>query len=107
MKTTALSIFVVLPLVCVGLLPEAQAVNPPPDGGYPGGNTAEGQNALFTLDLTLGTYNTAVGFSSLRNDFSGQFNTAVGAETLLANTGSIISLQGVKNTAVGARRAFR
>jgi len=34
----------VLALVCiVGLVPNAQAVSPPPDGGYPGGNTAEGQ----------------------------------------------------------------
>jgi hypothetical protein len=28
---------------------EGRAVVPPPDGGYPGGNTAEGQNALFSL----------------------------------------------------------
>src|SRR4030095_12600348 len=27
----------------------ARAVVPPPDGGYPGFNTAEGQNALFNL----------------------------------------------------------
>jgi hypothetical protein len=26
-----------------------QAVVPPPDGGYPNFNTAEGQNALFSL----------------------------------------------------------
>jgi hypothetical protein len=32
----------------------AQAVSPVPDGGYPGGNTAEGQNAL--LSLTSGTW---------------------------------------------------
>ena len=30
-------------LVCFGLLPTTQAVSPAPDGGYPGGNTAEGQ----------------------------------------------------------------
>jgi len=39
----------------------AQAVSPPPDGGYPGGNTAEGQGAL--LSLTDGAFNTAVGSS--------------------------------------------
>ena len=33
-------------LMCVVLLPGARAVSPAPDGGYPGGNTAEGQNAL-------------------------------------------------------------
>jgi hypothetical protein len=46
-------------ILCFALLQMAHAVNPPPDGGYPGGNTAEGQNAL--LNLTSGTYNTAVG----------------------------------------------
>jgi trimeric autotransporter adhesin len=71
----------------------ARAVLPAPDGGYPGGNTAEGQQAL--LSLTTGTYNTAVGFLSLRSNTSGNFNTAAGAGTLLANTG-------YQNTAVGA-----
>jgi uncharacterized coiled-coil protein SlyX len=75
------------------LIPGAFGVVPPPDGGYPGGNTAEGQNALFSL--TTGGYNTAVGFFSLRSDISGGFNTAIGAGTLFANTGST-------NTAVGA-----
>ena len=70
-----------------------QAVNPPPDGGYTGGNTAEGQNALFSL--TNGGFNTAVGFLSLRTNATGQLNTALGAGTLLANTAD-------NNTAVGA-----
>ncbi len=87
-------------LVCFGLLPKGQAVNPPPDGGYPGGNTAEGQNAL--LSLTSGTFNTAVGFLSLRNDTTGQFNTAVGAGALFANIGDPTSAAGVENTATGA-----
>jgi len=72
-------------LVCFGLLPTTQAVSPAPDGGYPGGNTAEGQSAL--LSLTSGTFNTAVGFLSLRSDTEGQFNTALGAGALLANVG--------------------
>src|SRR5215469_17996032 len=55
----------------------AQAVVPAPDGGYPGGNTAEGSSAL--LSLTSGTYNTAVGVLSLRSNTDGQFNTATGA----------------------------
>jgi len=67
-----------------------QAANPPPDGGYPGGNTAEGQNAL--LNLTSGTYNTAVGWFSLGSNSNNQFNTGLGAGT---NTGD-------NNTAVGA-----
>ena len=71
----------------------AQAVVPAPDGGYPGGNTAEGQAAL--LSLTSGGFNTAVGFLSLRSNTEGQFNTATGAGTLFANTGN-------QNTATGA-----
>jgi hypothetical protein len=56
MKTTTLPLVITLTLTCLGLQPKAQAVSPPPDGGYPGGNTAEGQNAF--LSLTSGTYNT-------------------------------------------------
>jgi hypothetical protein len=66
-----------LTLVCSGLLPAAQAVSPAPDGGYPGGNTAEGQSAL--LNLTTGAYNTAVGVFSLESDSIGKFNTGLGA----------------------------
>ena len=57
-----------IPLVfaCFTLSPRAQAVSPPPDGGYAGGNTAEGQNALFSL--TTGGFNTAVGFFALRSN---------------------------------------
>jgi len=78
MKTTTLSpncvcLFASLLIGCFGLLPTAQAVNPPPDGGYPGGNTAEGQSALQSL--TIGTYNTAIGFFSLRALTFAQFNT--------------------------------
>jgi hypothetical protein len=97
-------------VVCSVALPKADAVNPPPDGGYPGGNTAEGQNALFSL--TGGTFNTAVGFFSLRSDIIGNFNTAVGAGTLLATTayqntaigaGALLAnTGGVNNTATGA-----
>jgi hypothetical protein len=47
--------FAVLALACFTLSPTARAVVPAPDGGYPGGNTAEGQNAL--LSLTSGGYN--------------------------------------------------
>jgi hypothetical protein len=87
-------------LICVALLPGAQAVSPAPDGSYPGGNTTEGQAAL--LHLTTGTFNTAVGFLSLSSDTEGQFNTAVGAGALLANVGDPSSSTGVENTATGA-----
>jgi Chaperone of endosialidase len=80
-------------IVSLGLLPKLQAVVPAPDGGYPGGNTAEGQTAL--LSLTTGGFNTAIGFLSLRSNTAGSFNTGVGAGTLLANTGD-------ENTATGA-----
>jgi hypothetical protein len=66
------------------LLPNAHAVVPPPDGGYPGANTTEGQDALFSL--TTGTFNTAVDFFSLRSNMEGNFNTAIGAGALLSNT---------------------
>ena len=80
-------------LAASAFVQSGEAVNPPPDGGYPGGNTAEGQAAL--LSLTTGGFNTAVGFFSLRSDTTSSFNTGVGAGTLLANTGD-------QNTATGA-----
>ena len=80
-------------LACLELSPEAQAVVPPPDGGYPGSNTAEGQNAL--LSRTTGTFNTAIGFFSLGALTTASFCTGLGAGTLLANTAG-------ENTATGA-----
>ena len=113
LKTTP-PLLIALALLCLGLLPRAQAVVPPPDGGYPGGNTAEGQNAL--LSLTTGGFNTANGWLSLRAVTTGSFNTAVGAGTLLANTGDentatgtaglLSNTTGVQNTANGAFALF-
>ena len=79
-------------LACFGFLPGAQPVVPAPDGGYPGGNTAEGQAAL--LSLTTGTNNTAVGWFSLKTVATGQYNTAIGAGALSVNTANL-------NTATG------
>jgi hypothetical protein len=80
-------------LGCFALLPDTQAVTPPPDGGYPGGNTAEGDSAL--AGLTSGLYNSAFGLFSLRTNTTGNFNTAIGAGALLSNNGD-------QNTATGA-----
>jgi len=93
MKTFVPTLLIVFLLTCFALLSKMQAVSPPPDGDYAGGNTAEGQNAL--LSLTTGTYNTAIGLYSLLIDSTGKFNTGVGAGTLLLNTAD-------ENTAVGA-----
>ncbi|MGB9474852.1 MAG: tail fiber domain-containing protein [Candidatus Udaeobacter sp.] len=73
--------------------PNTFAVVPAPDGGYSGGNTAEGQNAL--LGLTDGLYNTGTGLFSLLSLTSGSLNTADGAGTLLSNIAD-------QNTATGA-----
>jgi trimeric autotransporter adhesin len=86
----ALAVFALGILV---LCPMVLAVSPAPDGAYPGGNTAEGQQAL--LSLSIGTYNTSVGFLSLRNVTAGNLNTGVGAGTLLLNIAD-------SNTAIGA-----
>ena len=109
--------FILIPLLiaCIGSLPSARAVSPAPDGGYPGGNTAEGQDAL--LSLMTGTYNTAVGIYSLLSLADGNFCTGVGAGTLLSNTadqitatgaGALLSnTEGTLNTATGAFALFR
>src|SRR4051794_23202990 len=58
-------------IISFAVLPVAQAVSPAPDGGYLGYNTAEGDDALFSLDTNTGIANTAVGWSSLKNDLTG------------------------------------
>ena len=88
----ATSVFFVA-MACFALFPTAQAVVPAPDGGYPGGNTAEGDNALFSL--TTGASNTAIGFAVLGSNTTGDFNTAEGSGALLFNT------TGFQNTATG------
>jgi hypothetical protein len=81
-------------LACFALAPQARAVLPAPDGGYPGQNTAEGEDAL--LSLTTGVSNTAIGFNALFSNTGGLGNTAVGSSALRGNT------WGFDNTAVGA-----
>jgi trimeric autotransporter adhesin len=72
----------------------AQAVDPPPDGGYPNNNTAEGTDALF--QLAGGFDNTAIGFDALFSNTAGSSNTAVGSFALQSNT------TGIDNTANGS-----
>src|SRR5439155_23897149 len=73
--------FAAFALACFAVSPKAQAVSPPPDGGYANLNNAEGLNAL--LSLTTGVGNTAVGWLSLKSDTDGSLNNVVGAMTLL------------------------
>lgn len=94
MKTSVKSLAVVtLIIISFALSPKTEAVNPPPDGGYPGFTTAEGTNALKSL--TTGVGNTAAGWYSLFTNSTGTYNTALGAGALFANTSN-------GNTATGA-----
>jgi hypothetical protein len=86
-------LLIALALLGFALLPRAQAVSPPPPGGYPNFTTAAGDHALQALTLGLG--NTAVGTFSLFSVTTGSFNTAVGAGALDLNTAD-------SNTATGA-----
>ena len=86
-------------LACVALSENLRAVSPPPDGGYANANTAEGDDALFSL--TTGERNTAVGTDALYSNASGNDNTAVGELTLPGNT------TGVQNTAIGSQALSR
>ena len=94
-KTTIPPLLVSVLLVCFALCPAPNTfgVSPAPDGGYPGGTTAEGTNALFSL--TSGVWNTALGFEALNHDTAGKDNTATGIRALFSDT------SGSNNTATG------
>src|SRR6266436_4642659 len=94
LRRGVLLIALVIALAWLALSPTARAVSPPPDGGYPNNNTAEGENALFSL--TIGNNNTAVGFHALFNHSQGPDNTAIGYAALSGQTA------GSFNTAIGA-----
>ena len=85
-------------IFAAAFFPRAQAVVPAPDGGYPGGNTAEGDIALFSL--TTGDFNTAEGFAALFFNTTGFQNTATGVNALRFNT------TGSSNTANGVNALF-
>ncbi len=93
---------ITLVLACFALspAPKALAVSPPPDGGYPGNNTAEGQDALFSLTSSTVTDNTAIGYHTLYNDTNGFFSTAVGSLALFSLT------SGNNNTAAGYKALY-
>src|SRR2546430_12380237 len=97
MKTSIPPVLISFSIVCFALIQNAQALNPPPDGGYPEGNTAEGQAALFSL--TTGAANTAVGWLALNTLDTGKLNASIGAGTLIGNTAT-------RRTATGAGALF-
>src|SRR5256885_16883140 len=77
-------LLVSLTLVCFALSPTARAVLPPPDGGYPNQNTAEGEDALFSL--ITGSSNTAIGYQALHRKTPANTTTANRTGALLTNT---------------------
>ena len=96
----------------IAFAPGARAVIPAPDGGYANGNTAEGEDALFSV-TDVGFYNTAIGFHALYSTTGGYYNTATGNNALFgltngdANTATGFSAlysntTGTDNTAMGA-----
>ncbi|MFN2509717.1 MAG: tail fiber domain-containing protein, partial [Chthoniobacterales bacterium] len=87
-------------LLAIALAPATRAVDPPPDGGYPGRNTAEGDNALESL-ARGGVENTALGYVALLFNTTGDRNTATGAFALSDNT------TGSDNTASGVQALLR
>jgi hypothetical protein len=108
-------IHILIGIVCIGLLPRAQAACDSPDPGCPVGNLAEGYLSLASL-TSGGAYNTGIGVYSLLSDTTGGFNTGVGAGTLFSNTtalngtavgtGALFSSNAANNTAVGSFALF-
>src|SRR5213078_435333 len=85
-RRSSVFVFLALTLASFVFSPMAQAVTPPPDGGYPNGNTAEGDGALLSLSGGGFGHNTAIGFNALLSNTTGYFNTANGGFALYSNT---------------------
>ena len=90
---------VALALSGLSVTGRGQLPPPPPDGGYPGNNTAEGANALFSNPI--GTDNTATGVNALFSNSTGSNNTATGDDALSINA------TGMENTATGVHALSR
>ena len=103
-RSTSALILITFALAWFAFSPAARAVYPSPGGGYPGNNTAEGDNALLSLatgfqntaigsnallSLATGFNNTAIGFNALYSDTEGRFNTATGSFALMSSTSAI------------------
>ena len=84
----------------LSLSPFAQALVPPPGGGYPNLHTALGDNALFNSIGGIG--NTAVGWYSQWGNIANSFNTSLGAGALLLDVNDCRPYCQSVNTAVGA-----
>jgi uncharacterized coiled-coil protein SlyX len=80
-------------LISAFLTPVRAQLSPTPDGGYANGNTAEGEDALFSL--TSGFDNVAVGYEALYFNTDGIENTGTGYRALWSNK------TGTRNTATG------
>ena len=72
------SVLIAFAFALVVLSPTVRAVDPPPGGGYPGDNTAVGDDSLFSLVIgtNTGIHNTATGYETLL------FDTMAGDQTL-------------------------
>src|SRR6266702_562186 len=95
--------------VLIVFLQKTRALVPATDGCFPGFTTAEGCNALQFLGAGAG--NTGVGWYPLYLVGGANFNTGVGAGTLVLNTADsntavgaaalLLNTTGTENTAVG------
>jgi hypothetical protein len=107
-QAKVLSLFGAPVLACLLFAPTGQGVTPPPDGGYPGGNTAEGTQALNSIILPVparggevgALRNTANGYQTLFSLTTSSDNTATGYQALFSIT------IGNGNTAMGAGALF-
>src|SRR6266496_1320944 len=122
-----------LPLVCFGLAPMAQAVGPDTDGSIPGSNNGEGVGVLVSRTtgiwntgtgfealnhLTAGNQNTATGLRAMASDVNGGYNTGTGVLSLFSNTSGFFNSAtgayslanntiGLRNTAAGYAALYR